>query len=554
MWLQPMRFFPHSIFLIVLLVLFWCVSRALFFIPDGSIATIFPSVWGDWSLHIAHSWWFAEQSPANWLDPRILRFDETFSYPPLINFMSGMLLRAGFGIQAAMLMPCMLFAVMLGSGLNMLYRNAGAKPWVAGILPLVLLLAGGTRTLATLSSWMAQKSGLVGEPAAPLLVSLFEDLQRPLNEGLLSQVWLTPLFTLIIPQRTFLAGLGLGSVSLLILLNSGRRNPSMRPLPAMLSLAILMPLLAVAHVHSWLAVLCVLAVLVAMDSWMSPSASIKILRHWMRLTGPGLALSLVMISLTIPAISGKVSGFAWSPGWMMNEARQSLPLFWLVNWNVIIPLVIIAAVASSDFRRDPCFIAGTIIFVAMNVVKLQPWSWDNSKLLFWSMLLFSLPLARFFSRIRSRIIATGAILFCCVDGMAILGQRVIQPRDPMVIWTATDQVIAAWARQKLPVDALILSPSHVDHRYWSFALTGRKNVQAYGGWLWTHGLPIEPMKSRMTLMIEKPAENLAAMKGMGITHIALPETAGSLKIGYPELNQSFKLLVSFDNQAIFTIP
>jgi len=552
MWLQPMRFFPHTI---VLLALMWCLSRALFLLPDGSIATAFPSVWGDWSLHMAHAWWFAEQSPAAWLDPRILRFDESFSYPPLINFISGMLLRAGFGIQAAMLLPCVLFAGMLGYGLNMLYRHAGARPWIAGFLPLALLLAGGTRGIASLAAWGIGKSGIIGDPSAVTnLPRLFDELEQPINRGLLAQAWLNPLFTLIIPQRTFLAGMALGSVALLILLKCDRRGPRIRPFLAMSCLACLMPLLAVAHVHSWLAVVCVIAVMVVRDSWGSPSATVRILRHWLRLTGPGLILSIAVISLTMPAISGKVSGFGWAPGWMMREANQSGLMFWLVNWNVLIPLVILAALFSRDFRRDPCFLAGAIIFTVMNLVKLQPWSWDNSKLLFWSMLLLSLPLVRFFSRLRWKAIGIVAVVVFCCDGMLSLGHRIFQPGNPFVIWTAPDQAIAAWAREKLPLDALILSPSPVEHRYWSFALTGRRNVQAYGGWMWTHGLPVQPLQSRIEIMLEKPGENLVAMKGLGITHVAVPENPGSLKIGFTELHQSFKLLISFDNQAVFTIP
>ena len=552
MWFQPMRFFPHTI---VLLVLTWCVSRALFLIPDGSIATIFPAVWGDWSLHMAHAWWFAEQSPANWLDPRILRFDEAFSYPPLINFMSGMLLRAGFGIQAAMLLPCLLFAVLLGYGLNMLYRNAGAKPWLAGFLPLALLLAGGTRGVAALAAWSIEKSGIVGNvPAAMSLPALLEELHQPIKNGLLSQVWLTPLFTLILPQRTFLAGIALGSLALLVLLKSGRRDPSTSLRQTTLILALLMPLLAVAHVHSWLAVMCVLTVMIVKDMWASPSVAVQVMRHWIRLAGPGLVLSIFVVALTMPAISGKVSGIDWSPGWMMHDANQSWPLFWLVNWSVFLPLVMMAALLAPDFRRDPCFLAGLIIFVLMNVVKLQPWSWDNNKLLFWSMLLMSLPLVRFVSRLRLKAIGIFAILILCFDGITLLGQRIFERANPHVIWTASDQAIAAWAREKLPRDALILSPATVDHRYWSFALTGRSNVQAYGGWLWTHGLPIQPLQSRIDIMLEKPVENLDAMKGLGITHVAVPEKPGSLKIGFAGLNQSFKLLISFDNQAVFAVP
>ena len=188
-----MGLIPSSL---VLSLLVWCISRCLFFLPDGSIATDFPDVWGDWSLHAAHSWWFAEQPFLRWFDPRILRFDETFSYPPLINLLSGLLLRTGFGFQASMLLPCLLFAAILGFSLNYLFRWAGASPWAAGVLSVLIFLVGGTRVIAALVSG-----------AIP---SLFEAASGGIKSGPLSQVWLTPLFFIAAATANFFGWAGSG--------------------------------------------------------------------------------------------------------------------------------------------------------------------------------------------------------------------------------------------------------------------------------------------------------------------------------------------------------
>lgn len=541
---------------LIVLLLVWCISRCLFFLPDGSIATDFPDVWGDWSLHAAHSWWFAEQPFLRWFDPRILRFDETFSYPPLINLLSGLLLRAGFGFQASMLLPCLLFAGILGISLNYLFRWAGGSPWAAAVLSVLIFLAGGTRVIAALVSG--------GTPG------LFEAAWGGIKSGPLSQVWLTPLFSLLLPQRTFLAGLALGAAALLVVLQMDRQAHgvsshfsnrfSLRF--AMLALLILLPGVALAHVYSFMVLSLLILVLVVRDvvvnarpAAMAFSSGIStVLRHWLTIVGPGLIVSMLMILITMPRIGSKLSGLDWSPGWMASETGQSIFLFWIVNWNVIVPLVVIAAIVSKEFRRDPCFLSGAIIFAGMNVVKLQPWAWDNSKLLMWALLLFSIPLVRFFSQMKFKPTAAAALVIVSLDGVTSLVGRFVAPKAPMVLWTSGEQAIAGWTRSHLPLDALILSPSHQDHRYWSFSLTGRANVQAYGGWIWSHGLSVEPLESRITLMLEKPESSLEAMRGMGITHIAVPELGGGLKIGFDELNRSFKPLISFDNQSIFRVP
>lgn len=541
---------------LIVLLLVWCISRCLFFLPDGSIATDFPDVWGDWSLHAAHSWWFAEQPFLRWFDPRILRFDETFSYPPLINLLSGLLLRAGFGFQASMLLPCLLFAGILGISLNYLFRWAGGSPWAAAVLSVLIFLAGGTRVIAALVSG--------GTPG------LFEAASGGIKSGPLSQVWLTPLFSLLLPQRTFLAGLALGAAALLVVLQMDRQAHgvsshfsnrfSLRF--AMLALLILLPGVALAHVYSFMVLSLLILVLVVRDvvvnarpAAMAFSSGIStVLRHWLTIVGPGLIVSMLMILITMPRIGSKLSGLDWAPGWMASETGQSIFLFWIVNWNVIVPLVLIAAITSKEFRRDPCFLSGAIIFAGMNVVKLQPWAWDNSKLLMWALLLFSIPLVRFFSQMKFKPTSAAALVIVSLDGLTSLVGRFVAPKAPMVLWTSGEQAIAGWARSHLPLDALILSPSHQDHRYWSFSLTGRANVQAYGGWIWSHGLSVEPLESRITLMLEKPESSLEAMRGMGITHIAVPELGGGLKIGFDELNRSFKPLISFDNQSIFRVP
>lgn len=537
---------------LIVLLLVWCISRCLFFLPDGSIATDFPDVWGDWSLHAAHSWWFAEQPFLRWFDPRILRFDETFSYPPLINLFSGLLLRAGFGFQASMLLPCLLFAGILGISLNYLFRWAGGSPWAAAVLSVLIFLAGGTRVIAALVSG--------GTPG------LFEAASGGIKSGPLSQVWLTPLFSLLLPQRTFLAGLALGAAALLVVLQMDRQAHGVSSRFSLrfatVALLVLLPGLALAHVYSFMVLNLLILVLVVRDVMTHgrPAATTRfsaistVLRHWLTIVGPGLIVSMLMILITMPRIGSKLSGLDWSPGWMASETGQSIFLFWIVNWNVIVPLVVIAAIASKEFRRDPCFLSGAIIFAGMNVVKLQPWAWDNSKLLMWALLLFSIPLVRFFSQMKFKPTSAAALVIVSLDGVTSLVGRFVAPKAPMVLWTSGEQAIAGWTRSHLPLDALILSPSHQDHRYWSFSLTGRANVQAYGGWIWSHGLSVEPLESRITLMLEKPESSLEAMRGMGITHIAVPELGGGLKIGFDELNRSFKPLISFDNQSIFRVP
>jgi hypothetical protein len=563
----------------LIVLLLWAVTQTFFFTAEGALATHVPSAWGDWPLHSAHAWWFAEQPPERWRDIRLLRYDSAFTYPPLINFLSGMLIRSGIGFYASMMIPFGLFAIAIAFGLLRLYflvsktiyssgtdgaggvMKSGLLDFLAGLLfALTVLLGGGTRIFAGVIEYLVKPLHSKGA----LWDAVLQATKGGVLEGPLKQAWLTPLFTQLLPQRTFMAGMAIGITAVCVLLRQGHRH---------WFLALLLPMLAFAHTYSWIAVMLLVAVMIFLDIFAAPrSASnhlLSCIRKWFLIVGPGVTLSLGVFLIFLPGVAAKSSGFGWSPGWMASDAGQNVISFWLVNWGVFLPLVIIAASTSRAVRIHPLFITGILLFVFMNTVKLQPWAWDNSKFLLWSMLMMGAPVSAWMvrdvmctgmmateSRMRAGVrfmlvsLVAGLLL---VDGFMFIVRRLNKPDLPLELWSTSEQVIATWAREKLPKNALILSPSPEDHRYWAFALTGRQNVQAYGGWIWTHGLSLEPMQSTIRNMLEYPEANLPAIHSTGVTHIAVPDNGGRWKIDHAALEKHFKLLIGQGNQQVLAV-
>ncbi|MEY4630669.1 MAG: hypothetical protein RIQ81_789 [Pseudomonadota bacterium] len=549
-------------------LMLWTLSLAFYPNSDGSIATQIPGVWGDWSLHAAHAWWFAEQPPSAWLDVRLLRHDLPMAYPPLINWFSGMLLKTGASFYLAMICPVFLFSMLLVWGLMRLNGFVISEVFPSSVPPstrnvsvaafltcLVVLVGGGSRIFAGLIEYVM----LPAHSRWPLMDTIISAARGGILSDPLNQAWLSSLHAQLIPQRTFMAGLSLGVVLVYEILQPQPRQKLLLPL---------LPLLALAHTYSWLVVLLVIGVTMTMEA-LRPARKtekhsqriVTVIRKWLKIAGPGTLLSVLVFLLVMPSTMSKVSGFGWSPGWMAVDAAQNPFFFWIVNWNVFLPLALVAAVTSREVRGHPLFVSGAILFLAMNLFRLQPWVWDNSKFLLWAMLLMAGPLAGWMlkqvtsvpRRWRDKAFAGVALSLLLVDGLVIISGDLFAPRQQMEIWSVSDQVMGAWARQHLPREALILSPSPEDHRYWAFTLTGRRNVQAYSGWMWTHGLPYEPTRSLMKNMLENPSANLEAIHTTGITHIAVPESGGSWRIDHGGLAQSFKTLIKVDGQAVFGV-
>lgn len=547
-----------------LLFLGWIISGSLYVRADGALVTDYSNVWGDWSLHVAHAWWFAEQPIERWLSPPLLFYEQPTVYPPLINFFSGMMLRAGFGLQAAMVLPALVAGVSLFVAVYILFFRYVRSSWAASGLAGLLFLAGGTRTIGFLLAKLLEP----GSTLAARMMAAMEQLPssvvgEQIASGPLNQVWLVPLYGLFLPQRTLLAGMAVGIVALIGLLrfhdtiSDQEKHRVSRPSWWFCFFLLMYPMLSLAHFHS-LIVVAGMAFAIPLSHLVAVRAGwSQIQRHlvfWFRTVGPGLILGLLILTSFLVRSSAHVGGFAFEPGWMSQSVGQNLTVFWLINWGIFLPMVVVAALTSRDFRYDPLFISALFLFAVANIMRLHPWAWDNSKVLIWTMLLSGLPMSRFIAKTGRSWLIVVLPLLIGLDGLLATGYRLIKKSDPIVLWTSEEQVIADWTRKNISRDALILSPSFIDHKFWSYALTGRSNVLAYSGWLWSHGIAVEPMMSRLKIMLKNPGLNLGSIQSMGISHIAVPELIGPVEIGFGELKGDFNLVFSFENQALFSVP
>ena len=67
-----------------------------------------------------------------------------------------------------------------------------------------------------------------------------------------------------------------------------------------------------------------------------------------------------------------------------------------MNWGLLLPLALWGTIQMRDYRH-PMVIGGWVLFALCNIIRFQPWNWDNSKLLTWSYLMLIIPVVRVLS-------------------------------------------------------------------------------------------------------------------------------------------------------------
>src|SRR3989344_2109946 len=80
-----------------------------------------PNAWSDWSLHVAIANIFAYKDPSVWFSYHPLFADGKFTYPFLMDFISGIFMRLGFSLTFSFIFPSIIFSLLMIISLYFLF-------------------------------------------------------------------------------------------------------------------------------------------------------------------------------------------------------------------------------------------------------------------------------------------------------------------------------------------------------------------------------------------------------------------------------------------------
>ena len=368
--------------------------RMFFSTPEGIFAGE-RAIWADWAGHLAGSAVFAYRPVSMWFENHPLFYGQSYNYPFASSMISGLFMRAGADLVSAMVIPSIVTSFLLLAILCFFYNAVLKSRRQAYAATTLFFMSGGLGFLYYIQD--------VFQNFSPKAVFF------PIREYTFLEdkgIFFRNVFPAeLLPQRSFLLGLTVGLLLLLILMRWLSKEPEKSSVLKYFALGVPAGLLMVIHTHTYMAVVILCLCLV-----LSNRAALKPM--------PAFALVAGLISLWLYAtlhgqsMPSRWFGLEW--GWMSNNQRNGiLPFieFWLMNWGLLLPLALWGTLQMRDYRH-PMVIGGWVLFALCNIIRFQPWNWDNSKLLTWSYLLLIIPVVRVLSylwRSDRRVLKGGAL-------------------------------------------------------------------------------------------------------------------------------------------------
>lgn len=455
-------------------VVFWSVTQS-----GGEYRCLLSNNLGDSCLHLslinALSYGDSFWPPSPWFS------SERLSYPPGPDMLDAMLVSLGHGDLESLRLTSSVLAV-----LTAVLLWAWGRTW--GLV--VFLLGGSWFSLASLLGVELSHS----EQWKNLFLNVFSSqrgMQIALPVGLL----------VLISCRQFSQSGGTGYFYLA---------------------SFLTVTLPFSSVHSLLAVFPVLFVTAVFGNF--------------RQTLLPLSISLIGALLAcwyIGAI-GKVSSVRFETFLPIGEFFS--PVTWMLNYGLWFPLIVwVSVVVLGEIKKDvsnrslfalqwktpdnwnrAVFLYFVALFLFASVVSVSPWTWDNTKLMLWSVvgtssfiwMIFlksvSLPYRSVFLALMVLPSASSVLKEVSLGNK---GHRLFPTRD-------YHEALAAW-KSFPPVKRLAASPEY--NHPWLVA--GHPFAVGYGGWLWSHGLKYKEEHRNLEKILRGDPGWEELCDKMGVTHL-----------------------------------
>jgi len=479
--------------------------------PDGSLATGTANNLGDVVLHvgIAHAFVHGENLPPD--DP--IWSGHRLAYPFVPDFASAALIVAGARTGAALAGPSIqtLLGILILLGC-LAWRACGRLE--AALLPgPLLLLGGGSQYLLALGSWLGN-----------------DGLRWPDAEALAARhiVWQNPLLSLLVTQRTTLAGLGIILAVVLLVWVASSERGARAPWRELLAAGLVCASLPLVFAHGFLALAAVLPLALAgrREAWPGALA-----------LGAGAALGALPQVLWL---AGPLQGpgfVRWMPGWLAADPSGApgiwaLVRFWLWNLGPTVPLALLALLVARriGLERPGFWAAAWAAFALPSLWAFAPWAWDNTKLFVVWLVLALVPVSVLLSSLASRGwrgLGAAALLIAalCASGAHDVWRALFR-ESPYLEYTPAQRRAALRLREATPPRAVVLERPH-----WAqlARLAGRRSSIGYPGHLWSHGIDYAEREREVAAFYRslapggpvRPGQWRAFLEGLGVDFVVV---------------------------------
>ncbi|OGD83561.1 hypothetical protein A3A54_02150 [Candidatus Curtissbacteria bacterium RIFCSPLOWO2_01_FULL_39_62] len=458
-------------------VVFLLFSKSIFQNTSGIIAGN-RLVWTDWPVHLAITNSFVKGDNFPPQNPQFA--GENLAYPFFSDFLSSIL-------------------IVLGSSLSLSYILPGIILTTSSILLLYYLgtVLVKSKNIAILGVLIALFWGGIG------FVYFFQELQTSGNllstliypakeytfyEG--KNLWFFSfLYSEILPQRSFLFGLPIFLISLILMIQGLEKSKK----NYLLVSGLLVSILPFFHTHSYLSIILFCAAYLPLYfinylKSAGSAASLKKLEEvLLYLLIPIAGLGLIQLPLFSSLNLGQTVGINW--GWMKRD--ENFLTFWFKNTGFFWPLLLFAIFKVKVHKTiKNIALASIILFVLPNFIRFAPWPYDNLKIFtYWYLIgafFVASSIYMIFKRgLLGKIIATLLFISLITAGLLEVSRIVASNHPNIQLWTQEDIELANMIDNNTEPQSVILTAAV--HNHPATTLAGRKVVLGFSGNAWSWG-------------------------------------------------------------------
>ena len=284
----------------------------------------------------------------------------------------------------------------------------------------------------------------------------------------------------------------------------------------------------------------------------------------------------VMLLLAVPRLLMAVPGDPgaspehqyprWLIGWLSGT---DFPVwFWIKNTGLFWPLLLTALLSPLALNRRARLVVApfSLVFLIGNLIKFQPWDWDNTKILVFWYMASGVAVGALLVRIW-RIALAGAaaalimwLTLVASGGLSLL--QVLPPQGPSYVWfSAEDLQLAAEVRQLTPPKAIFVTAADPNNEIAAYPnnpvadLAGRSILMGYPGWLWSYGINYMRREADIRRIYDGGATALELLHHYHADYVVIgPNEMATLHPNVGYFDASFRLVLRTAHYQIYAVP
>ena len=566
--------------LLIIFILFhlYLISQTFLIDDFGNIRSTITG-YGDIPLHLTQITKFAFQNPINLGEP--IYFGQKIDYPFLINLVSGILLRITGNFSFSVLLPSFIFAACNIILVFWIYKKFLKNNLLAYISLLLFYLGSGFGALTYLQKAFTDKLNPMQFINYLIQNNITTVVKFDSKYPIQNIDFGAPLSLVFLHQRAFFMGF-FGFLIFLLLLILMIRKTKLKLISILAGISFgLLPLM---HTHSFIAATIIIFSFILVSLIKRDFTHLKYLLI-ATLIGIIIAIPQLIYLTTANSALTQTAGFIIPRlGWMVPPTIGSItyPInglptifsfsfvqFLLINFGIILPAFLVCF-AKIIYKKNlltknnslmvfSFAVSGLMLFLVVQLIKLQPWDFDNNKLLVYFQF-FAIPLILFViknifdhKKITGIVIAVCFITLALFSGTIDMIPRLAMTKTTLPIIFATDaQLMANHIKRVVPQNELILTGT--DHRNPVDALAGRPVLVGYPGWLWSRGINYSEREVEIENFYKYPSINNSLIKEFNIHYVLLDnQTIVNFKADKQTFDRNFPIIYYSGQYTLYKI-